>query len=78
MRGGNILAYNLRTGKLINSFIPGFNSQDIARAAPAGFGLYVTERSTVPNGPTVWRLLALNSGSRAPDRNSMPKPPASV
>ncbi|GAA3693018.1 hypothetical protein GCM10023081_32980 [Arthrobacter ginkgonis] len=76
---GNILAYDLRTGQLINSFAPSFNAQVTALAAsPDGSKLYVGGQFTSLNGATVWRLVALNPTTGALDRNFLPKPSASV
>jgi hypothetical protein len=57
----NILAYNLTTGELLNTFTPSFNAEVTALAAsPDGSRLYVGGAFTTYNGSTVWRAVALN------------------
>ena len=76
---GNILAYNLRTGALINSFAPSFNAQVTALApSPDGKRLYVGGTFTQLNGATVWRIVALDPVSGALDTSFLPKASASV
>ncbi|WP_426302602.1 PKD domain-containing protein [Arthrobacter sp. R-11] len=75
----NLLAYNLTTGELINSFAPTTNGEVTALAAsPDGSRLYVGGSFTAVNGSTVWRLVALNPNTGAIVTQFLPKPSASV
>lgn len=75
----NILAYNLTTGELLNSFAPSFNAEVTALAAsPDGSRLYVGGSFTTYNGATVWRVVALNPSNGALIMSFLPKMSASV
>ncbi|MEQ4518932.1 PKD domain-containing protein [Pseudarthrobacter sp. B907] len=75
----NILAYNLTTGELLNSFTPSFNAEVTALAAsPDGSRLYVGGSFTTYNGATVWRVVALNPSNGALIMSFLPKMSASV
>ncbi|NYD79162.1 PKD domain-containing protein [Arthrobacter cupressi] len=75
----NLLAYNLTTGVLINTFAPTTNGEVTALAAsPDGSRLYVGGSFTNVNGSTVWRLVALNPSTGAIITSFLPKPSASV
>lgn len=75
----NILAYNLATGELLNSFTPNFNAEVTALAAsPDGSRLYVGGSFTTYNGSTVWRVVALDPSNGALIMSFLPKMSASV
>ncbi|NOJ60758.1 LamG-like jellyroll fold domain-containing protein, partial [Arthrobacter sp. 260] len=70
----NILAYDIRTGELIQSFNPVLNGPAFAIAAsPDGSRIYVGGSFTSHNGATVWRLVALNPVTGALDLNFLPQ-----
>lgn len=57
----NILAYNIKTGALVNSFAPSFNGQVLNLAAsPDGSRLYAVGDFTNVNGTNRFRIAALN------------------
>ena len=75
----NILAYNLTTGELLNTFTPSFNGEVTALAAsPDGSRLYVGGAFTTYNGSTVWRAVALNPATGALITSFLPRMSASV
>ena len=75
----NILAYDLATGQLLNSFAPSFNGEVTALAAsPDGSRLYVGGSFTTYNGATVWRAVALNPANGALITSFLPRMSASV
>ncbi|MBG0738333.1 PKD domain-containing protein [Paeniglutamicibacter antarcticus] len=62
----NILAYNLRTGVLINSFTPNLNGQALTiTAAPDGSRIYAGGDFTSVNGTSRLRAVALNPATGA-------------
>ncbi|MHA7277747.1 PKD domain-containing protein [Arthrobacter sp. Hz1] len=75
----NILAYDIRTGTLIDSFAPNLNGQATAVAAsPDGTRIYVGGSFTAVNGATVWRVAALDPVNGRLLTNFVPKMDASV
>ncbi|WP_427004283.1 LamG-like jellyroll fold domain-containing protein [Pseudarthrobacter sp. H2] len=75
----NILAYNLTTGELLNTFTPSFNAEVTALAAsPDGSRLYVGGSFTTYNGATVWRAVALNPANGALIPGFLPRMSSSV
>ncbi|MCU1574745.1 MAG: hypothetical protein JWO93_2827, partial [Micrococcaceae bacterium] len=75
----NILAYDIRTGVLINSFAPNLNGQALSLAAsPDGSRIYVGGSFTSVNGATVWRIAALDATTGNLLTNFVPKMDASV
>src|SRR5262245_2650170 len=62
----NILAYNLTTGQLINSFAPALNQQAKAvTKSPDGSRIYVGGQFTTVNGATRNRIVALDATTGA-------------
>lgn len=58
---GNLLAYDIRTGVLVNSWAPSLNAQALAIAAsPDGSRIYVGGDFTAVNGTTRNRIAALD------------------
>ncbi|MHA7155250.1 PKD domain-containing protein [Arthrobacter sp. TMN-50] len=75
----NILAYDIRTGTLIDSFAPDLNGQATAIASsPDGSRIYVGGSFTAVNGATVWRVAALDPINGRLLTNFVPKMDASV
>ncbi|MBG6192123.1 PKD repeat protein, partial [Arthrobacter sp. CAN_A212] len=75
----NILAYDIRTGVLIDSFAPNLNGQATAIASsPDGLRIYVGGAFTTVNGATVWRVAALDPSNGRLLTNFVPKMDASV
>jgi PKD repeat protein len=75
----NILAYNLTSGELLNTFTPSFNAEVTALAAsPDGSRLYVGGSFTSYNGATVWRAVALDPANGALITSFLPRMSASV
>ena len=75
----NILAYDIRTGVLINSFAPSLNAQALSIAAsPDGSRIYVGGDFTAVNGATVWRVAALNATTGQLITSFLPKVASSV
>jgi PKD repeat protein len=75
----HILAYNLTTGELLNTFTPSFNAEVTALAAsPDGSRLYVGGSFTKYNNSTVWRVVALNPANGALITSFLPRMSASV
>jgi PKD repeat protein len=75
----NILAYNLTTGELLNTFTPSFNAEVTALAAsPDGSRLYVGGSFTTYNGAAVWRVVALTPSKGALIKSFLPRMSASV
>lgn len=64
----NMLAYNIKTGELINSFAPVFNNDiRVIEPAPDGSRLYVGGTFTNVNGISQYRLTALDPVTGAVD-----------
>lgn len=79
VRRNNVLAYDIRTGELIDSFAPDLNGEAVAIAAsPDGSRIYVGGSFTSVNGAKVWRVAALNAASGALIPSFAPKMDASV
>ncbi|WP_312875798.1 PKD domain-containing protein, partial [Arthrobacter terrae] len=75
----NILAYDIRTGALIDSFAPSLNAQALSIAAsPDGKRIYVGGTFTEVNGASVWRVAALDAATGRLLTNFVPKVAASV
>ncbi len=75
----NILAYDLTTGELLNTFTPSFNAEVTALAvSPDGSRLYVGGSFTAYNGATVWRAVALNPSNGDIILSFLPRMSASV
>lgn len=75
----NILAYDIRTGQLIESFAPNLNAEAVAiTASPDGKRIYVGGSFTSVNGARVWRVAALNASTGALIPSFAPKMDASV
>ncbi|GAA5227772.1 LamG-like jellyroll fold domain-containing protein [Paeniglutamicibacter antarcticus] len=71
----NILAYDIATGELINSFSPSFNGQVLSLAAsPDGSRLYAGGDFTTMNGESALRMVALepDTGQRIADFDPQP------
>lgn len=75
----NILAYDIRTGDLINSFAPSLNAQAYSvTASPDGTRLYIGGDFTSISGTQVWRVAALNPATGAVITSFLPRMGASV
>ncbi len=75
----NLLAYDLTTGELINSWAPSVNAQARAiTASPDGSRIYVGGDFTSVDGASVWRIAALDATTGALIRTFLPKPDAKV
>lgn len=75
----NILAYDIRTGALIDSFAPNLNAQAYAvTASPDGTRLYIGGDFTSINGRAVWRVAALDPTTGAVNTSFLPRMGASV
>ncbi len=62
----NLLAYDIRTGVLINSWAPTVNGAvDVVAASPDGSRIYVGGKFTTVNGQTNNRIAALNPATGA-------------
>lgn len=62
----NLLAYDITTGNLINSFAPDLNGQALALAlSPDGTRLYVGGDFTTANGSNRYRIAAYNTATGA-------------
>ena len=79
VKRNNVLAYDIRTGELIDSFAPDLNGEAVAIAAsPDGSRIYVGGSFTTVNGAKVWRVAALNAATGALIPGFAPKMDASV
>ncbi len=68
-----ILAYDIRTGELVNSFAPTLNGQVLALAAsPDGSRIYAAGDFTNVNGVNKYRAVALDPTSGAVDQSFSP------
>ncbi|WAP51166.1 WD40 repeat domain-containing protein [Arthrobacter sp. ATA002] len=75
----NVLAYDIRTGELIDSFAPDLNGEAVAIASsPDGSRIYVGGSFTSVNGAKVWRVAALDAATGALIPSFAPKMDASV
>ncbi len=75
----NLLAYDLATGALVQSFAPTTNAQVLSIAAsPDGSRLYIGGDFTQVNGASVWRIAAINRTTGALLTTFLPKPDAKV
>lgn len=75
----NILAYDIRTGELLDSFAPDLNGEAVAiTASPDGSRIYVGGSFTAVNGAKVWRVAALDAATGALIPGFAPKMDASV
>lgn len=75
----NLLAYDIRTGELIDNFAPSFNGQVLTLAAsPDGSRLYVGGEFTTLNGQTATRVVALNPTTGARITSFSPEPSNTV
>lgn len=61
---GNLLAFDIRTGALVESFAPKINGQvKVVRASPDGTRLYVGGSFTVANGQSRFNLAAFSTAT---------------
>ena len=75
----NLLAYDIRTGKLITSWVANTNGDvRVVRAAPDGSRLYVGGGFTQVNGQSARRIAALDPATGAVDPGFSPRPDATV
>ena len=78
-RASNLLAYDIRTGELIDSWAPSTNGEvDAHRASPDGSRIYVGGNFTTVNGQTQPRIVALNPTTGSRIARSTPNPNARV
>ena len=60
----NLLAYNINTGVLVNSFAPSLNAQALAiTASPDGSRIYVGGDFTAVNGLPAYRIVAISTAT---------------